>query len=274
MILKILRSTFLPLIFMFCVVTASAGDKSGIFLVSPMFGNIKSDIKYTSPGTGGTNTLSDSGPISALMMMYTCPEYTLGSMFHFSKLNNSTENGYMFYGLYYFNKEADIRPMLGFYADYINVFTKMPAKDIAPLLSLNVNTSIWAFHPIAGVQFKVYKQKITPFIGYFNEQVETSMTSEGMLIAGQIRNGFSANSSVSIDYMTVGVKAEFKITHFIRFDTKVYARLKNGESPLFTTRNRLDFLLSRQLGISVKYDYFNDKYETNSFLLIGPVFVF
>lgn len=271
--LGILKSVCVLLVLGFLAGSVLAGEKSGIFLVSPMFGQINSDIQYPS-GTGGTNTLSDSGPISALMMMYTCPDYTLGGMFHFSKLNNSDENGYMFYGLYYFGKESGIRPMIGFYADYINVFTKMPHENIAPLLSLNVNTSIWAFHPIAGVQFHIGKQKITPFIGYLNEQVETSMTSEGMLIGGETVNGFSSNSSISIDYMTAGVKVEFKITHFIRFDTKVYARFRNGENPLFTSRSRLDFLLSKQLGISVKYDCFNDKYETNSFLLIGPVFVF
>ena len=87
----------LLLTFMFFTVTASAGDKSGIFLVSPMFGQINSDIQY--PSGGGTNTLSDSGPISALMMMYTCPDYTLGGMFHFSKLNNSTSEKLMFLNL-------------------------------------------------------------------------------------------------------------------------------------------------------------------------------
>lgn len=249
-------------------------ENSGKFIISPMGGMINSDIKYTVPGVNGMKTLSDSGPIYALMMMYTCPQFTLGNMGHYSKLDKSTENGYMFYGLYYFRKDADIRPMLGFYADYISVLTKATSADVAPLVSMNVNTSVWALHPIAGVSFKLGTQKITPFIGYFNEQVDTSLASEGMLIAGQKRNGFSANSSTILDYMTAGVKAELNFMHFIRFDTKIYARLKNGEDALFTSRNRLDLLISKNTGISIKYDYFDDKYEKNSFLLIGPVFVF
>lgn len=271
---KRFKSVVFPLLFVFFASPASARDDNGIFLFSPMMGRINSDIQYTSPGPAGMHTLSDAGPIYALMMMYTCPQYTLGSMGHFSKLDNSIENGYMFYGLYYFGTETNIRPMMGLYADYINVFTRTPAADIAPLLSLNVNTSIWAFHPVVGLSFKVGKQNIAPFVGYFNEQVETSLASEGMFVAGQKRNGFTADSSAVMDYMTVGVKAEFKVMHFIRFDTKVYARMKNGESPLFTARNRLDFLLSRQAGLSIKYDYFDDTYEKNTFLLAGPVFVF
>jgi hypothetical protein len=143
-----------------------------------------------------------------------------------------------------------------------------------PLISLNVDTSIWALHPIAGVSFKRGTSRVTPFLGYFNEQVDTSLTSEGMRIAGQTRNGFSAAPSVVLDYMSAGVKAEFSFLHFFRFDTKVYWRFKNGEEALLTTRNRLDIFLSPRAGIALKYDYFDDKFEKNSFIFIGPVFAF
>ncbi|MFH1283773.1 MAG: hypothetical protein ABII27_08930 [bacterium] len=252
----------------------AAQENSGLFLISPMIGRIDSDIQYNVPGTSSRKTLNDSGPIYALMMMYTRPQFTIGNMGHYSNLDKSTENGYMFYGLYYFRYDANIRPMIGFYADYINVLTKATSSDVPPLQSLNVNTSIWAFHPIAGVSLKLGTQKIAPFIGYFNEQIENSLSSEGMRIAGQVRNGFTADSSVDIDYMTAGIKAELNLMHFIRCDTKIYARLRSGEKALFTSRNRIDFLVSKNSGISIKYDYFDDKYEKNSFLLIGPVFVF
>lgn len=255
------------------ILNLSAGEE-GIFLVSPSAGRIESDIQFTSPGGQGMRTLSDSGPLYALMMMYTSPQFTLGSMGHYSRLDKSTENGYMFYGLYSFMKDSNIQPVAGFYADYIHVLTRAKEEDVAPLSSMDVDTSIWALHAIAGLKFKRGEQKITPFLGYFNEQVDTALSSEGMRIAGQKKNGFSTDASDTIDYMSAGIKAELKFFQFIRFDTKFYWRFKEGEDPLFTSRNRLDIFLSKSSGVSLKYDYFDDRYEKNSFLFIGPVFVF
>ncbi len=249
------------------------GRDRSFFLISPMGGYTISDINYDSP-PGSAHTLSDSGPLYAMNMLYLTPDFTVGSMGHYSKLDKSTENGYLFYGIYYFNRGQTVRPAVGFYADYINVFTHVTGSDVSPLASLNVNTSVWGLHPIAGVAFALGEQRIMPFLGYFNERVDTSVASEGMPIAGRNRNGFSADSTVVLDYMSVGIKAELEFLHFIRFDTKFYTRFKNGDEAQFTARNRLDFMLSRAIGISVKYDYFGDKYEKNSFTMAGPVFLF
>lgn len=245
-----------------------------IFLVSPLVGGLSSDIQYPSPGGSGMNTLSDVGSLNGLHMMYARQNFSIGSMGHFSKLNKSTENGYLFYLTYYFRQDEPVQPMLGFYADYIHVFTREDSDAIAPLNSLDVDTSIWAFHTIVGLSIIRGSQRITPFIGYFNEQVATSIASEGMSSGGQTINGFSSDSSVMLNYLSAGVNLDFTFTHFIRLATKFYWRYKNDAQPLLTARNRLDFFLSPQVGISLKYDYFDDKYEKNIFASIGPTFIF
>ncbi|NQT29108.1 MAG: hypothetical protein HQ596_00905, partial [Candidatus Saganbacteria bacterium] len=173
LILVFIASVFSPSVF-------AAEQDQAIFLVAPFVGGLSSDIQYSSPGGSGMNTLSDVGSLYGLNMMYARPNFSIGTMGHFSKLNYSTENGYLFYLTYYFRQDDPVQPMLGFYADYIHIFTHEDSVAVAPLNSLNVDTSIWAFHPIVGLSFKRGRQRITPFVGYFNEQVTTSLASEGM----------------------------------------------------------------------------------------------
>lgn len=251
----------------------AGGPAQGRFLLAPMAGVISSDIQYSVPGASERKSLSDSGGLYALNMLYAREDRAFGSMGHYSKLDFSTESGYLFYANWFCRPAAGVEPMFGFYADYIHVFTKAPAADISPLLSMQVDTSIWALHPVAGARFSVGQVRLTPFVGYFNEQVDTAITSEGMRIGGAVRNGFSASSSVVIDYMSVGARIELTLLHCIRIDSKSYARFTTGEQARFTTRNRIDFLLNTRAGISLKFDYFDDKYEKNTFAFIGPIII-
>jgi len=122
--------------------------------------------------------------------------------------------------------------------------------------------------------FKASGQKITPFLGYFNEEVVTSFASQGMTMGGRAQNGFTGDGNAVLNYMTAGVKVDLAFCRFIKLDAKVYDRFSCGKQGLFTARTRLDFLLSKQSGISVKYDYFDDVYEKDTFAMIGPFFAF
>ncbi|MDD5593993.1 MAG: hypothetical protein PHG97_04590, partial [Candidatus Margulisbacteria bacterium] len=201
-------------------------------------------------------------------------DFSIGSIGHYSKLNFSTENGYLFYLTYYFQQNKVIQPMLGFSSEYIHIFTAEDAAMAAPLNSLDVDSSVWAFHPTLGLAFKLGEQSITPFVGYFSEQVETTVVSEGMIVGGKMQNGFSAKSSATLNYVSAGSVLDFVFHHFIRFNTKFYWRFKDGDQTRFAARNRLDLFISQNAGISLKYDYFDDKYEKNAFASIGPTFIF
>jgi len=225
-----------------------------IFLVSPLFGSLNTDLQ----------TLSESGTLYGLNMLYASPSLIIGSLGHYSKLNYSTENGYLIHMTYYFRDDKPVQPMLSFSADYISIFTKLDGAAAAPFNFLNADTSVWAFHPFAGLSFKLGEQRLTPFVGYFKEQVTTALAS----------SGFSSANFVELNYITAGAKLDLRFAHFIRFSTKFYWRYKNGEQPLLSARNQLDLLFSPQAGISMKYDYFDDKYEKNTLALIGPTFIF
>jgi len=252
----------------------AAEPGKAMFIVSPLFGSLSSDIYYQSPGGGGINTLSDVGNLYGLNMVYVGPDFNIGSTGHYSKLKYSTESGYLFYGNYYFRQNEPIQPMLGFSADYIHVFTREDSISAAPLASLNVDTSIWALHPIAGLSFKNGDLRVTPFVGYFNEQVATSLASEGINVGGRTSNGFSSSSYVNLNYLSFGADLGFSFARFVKIKTKIYRRYGEGSPALLTTRSQLDYFLSKQSAITLKYDYFEDKYEKNIFTSVGMSFVF
>ena len=146
------EKVFLALILVFIAaglsrVAFAAEPGKAVFLVSPLVGSLSSDIQYQSPGGSGTKTLSEVGSLYGLNMVYASPDFNIGSMGYYSKLNYSTESGYLFYLTYYFRQDETVQPMLGFSADYIHIFTREDAIAAAPLNSLNIDTSIWAFHP-------------------------------------------------------------------------------------------------------------------------------
>lgn len=272
------EKVFLALILVFIASGLSrsafaAEPGKAVFLISPLAGSLSSDIQYQSPGGSGTKTLSEVGSLYGLNMVYASPDFNIGSIGHYSKLNYSTVNGYLFYVNYFFRQDEPVQPMLGFSADYIHIFTREDSVAAAPLASLNVDTSIWAFHPIVGLSLKKGELRVTPFVGYFNEQVATSLASEGMNIGGQTSNGFSAASSATLNCISTGAALDFTFARFVKAKTKFYWRFGEGDRARLTARNQLDFFLSKQMGILLKYDYFDDKYEKNIFTSIGAAFV-
>jgi hypothetical protein len=94
-----------------------------------------------------------------------------------------------------------------------------------------------------------------------------------MNIGGRTSNGFSAAISTPLNYISAGAALDFTFAHFVKTKIKFYWRFGEGDQARLTARNQLDFLLSRQAAISLKYDYFDDKYEKNIFSSIGVVFV-
>ena len=95
-----------------------------------------------------------------------------------------------------------------------------------------------------------------------------------MLVAGVNKYGFKSTSYVSLNYFSLGSGFDLVLYHFLRLSSSVYFRFGQNEPALFTARNRIDVFLSREFGLSCKIDYFQDKYETNSFITVGPVLVF
>jgi hypothetical protein len=272
--LKILPYSLFFLVFCIsCFVWSGEQDK-GVFLVSPLAGVIRSDIHYESPGDRSLTSLRDKGPLYALNTLYTCPGFTVGMMGHYSTLDTSREKGLLLYGNYYFRRESLLQPMAGCYTEWIRVSTGLKGDRSFPLVSLDIDSSIRALHPVAGISFKLGTNRITPFLGLFNEQVATKVASDGMNINGQLRYGFNTEKEENLNYLTTGLKVEWTFSHFCRVDTKLYFRFREGEETRVTTRNRIDFFLSKKIGLSIKYDYFEDRFEKNSFVFAGPVFIF
>jgi hypothetical protein len=263
-----------------CAAFAQEDPNKGKFLFSPMTGSINSEAHYTVPGSAAENTLTDDGTLYGVYTMYMSPQLVIGNLLHTSRLAASNENGAMIFGYYYFMHDKKFQPTVGLTIENISIYSEIPGEDVAPLVSLDVRNNIWTAFPIAGITYKDsfkdnrVKLECTPFVGYFNEQVNVTVTSPGQKIGTSIRNGFKSSSEINLDYTAAGVKVVLRLFHFVSVDTKLYFRFKQGESTLYTWRNRVDFYLNPKLGITVKNDYFKDKYETNTLLFIGPAFVF
>jgi hypothetical protein len=253
---------------------AEGANKDSIFIFAPMTGWINNKVEFPLPNSTVKQKLSDTGQLSGIYMMCVNPKFVIGSLGHYSQLDKSYEAGNLFFANYYFGRENEIQPTLGFAADYIHIYSRLTREDVAPLSSLDVDSSIWAFHPTAGISYKTGNFRISPFVGYFNEQVNTVVSSPGMIIAGQNRNGFNSKSFVSLNYMSVGTGLDVSLYHFIRFDTKFYYRFNHNSRALYTSRNRLDLYVSKKVGLSAKIDYFLDENETNFFIFVGPMFAF
>jgi len=276
--IKVIKSKILLLIYLYIFygfpVLLKGADKNSVFLFLPMTGWIENNIEFTIPSSSTKQSLKDDGQLYAIYMIYANPKFIIGSLGHYSRLDKSYENGYLFFANYYFCQKKEIQPMIGFAVDYIHFYTQLTIKDVLPLSSLDVDTSIWAFHPTVGISYKKANFRISPFIGYFNEQVNTVASSPGMEIAGENRYGFNSGSSVSLDYISLGSKFELTFYHVVKLDTKFYFRFKQNEETIYTLRNCIDFYFSRKLGLSTKIDYLQDKYETNFFIFLGPSFIF
>ncbi len=248
-------------------------ENKGLFLFSPLAGRLASQVTFTVPNASAQQ-LNDTGGLYGMSLLYAEKNFTLGSSADYSRLDKSYENNYLFFTRFYTGKAGELQPSAGLSVENIHIYTQMAAADAAPLSSLDVDSSIWAFHLTAGLSYKEGAFRISPFAGYFNEQVGTVVSSPGMIVSGVNKYGFKGVYSDSLNYATAGTRLEASISHFLRVDSTVYFRFGDIGPALITSRNRIDFLLSREFGLSCKIDYFQDKYETNSFVSFGPVFVF
>jgi hypothetical protein len=249
-------------------------DSKTIFLFAPMAGIAKIDVDYSVPNSSVKQNLNDSGPLYGMHMLFINPKFVVGTLGHYTELGKGKENGYLVTGDYFFREKEKWQPMLGASVEYIHTLTELGLSDVAPLDALNVDSSIWAFYPIAGISYKNEHFRISPYAGYFKETVETIVMSDGMRVGGQLKYGFRVKSHADLDYFSIGTKFEFTLGHFMRYDGKFYVRLRSGEEDHLTTRNRLDFFLSRNVAISAKIDYFQDQFETTTMYLFGPAIVF
>ena len=253
-------------------VSGEAGDR-GIFLFSPTAGWLNSQVAFSVPNSP-SQQLNDTGGLYGMSLLYAERDFVVGSSGDYSKLDKSYENNYLFFTRFYAGKEGELQPAAGISVENIHIYTQMAAADVAPLSSLDVDSSIWAFHLTAGISYKTGSFRFSPFAGYFNEQVGTVVSSPGMLVSGVNKYGFKGAYSDSLNYATAGTRVEASIFHFFRIDSTIYLRFGDIGPALITSRNRIDVLLSREFGFTCKIDYFQDKYETNSFVAFGPVFVF
>lgn len=249
-------------------------EKKSRFIFLPISGWIKNEVSFILPNSSGKQTLEDEGPTSGVYMLYINPKFVIGSLGHFSNLDKSDESGYLVFWDYYFGQQKRIQPNIGINVENIHFYTELGTENVSPMSSVDTDTSIWVLHTTLGVSYKCGNYRISPFVGYFNEQVNSTVSSPGMVVGGQNRFGFKSKSSVKLDYVSLGSKLELTLYHFVKFDTKFYFRFKEGDEMMYTLRNRIDFYLSRKMGISNKIDYFKDEYETNSFIFLGPFFVF
>jgi len=253
---------------------ADEGTRESVFVFSPVGGWIRNKAEFITPGTITEKAVSEDGILYGMFMMYADRNMSVGSLGHYSKLEKSRENSYMFYLNYYFLPDGAFQPMAGMAVDYINFLTELPGADVAPLLSMDLASSIWAFHPTAGVAWKQGPFRVTPFAGYFNERFNMTIDVPGIKAGPKTLAGFRSEVRQVTDYVSTGARFEADLWHFLKLDSKFYFRFHSGEKALFTTRNRLDLFLTRNLGMSIKCDYFQDASETNVYVLGGPALAF
>ncbi len=274
----ILSMVFFLLLFFSRAVVASENPveekrKDSRFIFSLLTGRIRNEVEFRVPGNSAGQSLKDDGGLRGIYMIYAARKFVIGSLGHFSKLKNSDENGYLFFGSYSFAPAKKIHPTAGFAVEYIHFYTQMPPEDVFPLNSLDVDSSILVFHPTLGISYKNsclnngISFKATPFVGYFREKVNTVINSIGN--AGYGIPGFKSSPSDDLKYTSAGMNFEISLYRFLKLDSKVYFRFRGDEETLYTLRNRFDVYFSRNFGLTMKIDYFQDKYETNSFIFFG-----
>jgi hypothetical protein len=253
---------------------AGSEERKSVSIISPVAGWISNETTFTIPGNPVPQTLKEDGMLYGVYMMYADQDISFGCLGHYSGLENTRENSYMAFAYYHLPVDWAVRPMFGMALDYLRFSTEMPQKDVAPLQSMDIDTSIWAYHPIAGATIGGDALNITPFAGYFKEQVRVLVNSPGMKMGPAIKYGFRTEVSEALEYGSLGTMLKAKYSHFLAFDGKIYFRMRDGAYPLMTVRSRVDIFLARNLGISVKADYLKDKSEKNFFVMAGPDFVF
>lgn len=251
-----------------------AEERSSVSIISPVAGWVSNETSFLLPGNPELQTLKEKGPLYGIYMMHADQDISFGSLGHYSQLDSTRESSYMFFAYYHLPVDWAARPMFGFALDYLRFSTQMPQDVIAPMLSMDIETTIWAFHPVIGAKIGEDALNVTPFAGYFNERVGVNINSPGMKIGPTVKFGFRSEVSEVLDFGTIGAMLKAKYSHFLAFDGKFYFRMRDGMYPLLTVRSRVDMFLSRSFGISVKADYLKDKTEKNFFVLVGPDFVF
>lgn len=255
-------------------------DLKPFFVFSPMVGWVKNKVIFTNPGTGNAQAFIDESPIYGFDLVYISPKIVLGATGHRSDSAEVNERGLLWHGNYFFDQCRGVQPTIGISIENITLYSKLSSADVPGLVSMDAFNDILSTHVTAGVVIdnvlpnRISKIKLTPFAGYFNERVRAIISSPGIKVAGQNRFGFETEGRTILDYLSLGAKIEVSLAHFINIDSKVYYRLKKNEKTYYTLRNRIDLFFNRQVGLSIKVDYFKDKYETNLFIMAGPALVF
>ncbi len=247
---------------------SQGSPKHSVVLFAPQMGWTSDTVVIP-----GSSNLSLSGPLYGIFMMYANPSLSIGCLGHYSILDNTVENGFMFYVNYYMFADQIWQPAFGFAMDYLDTNSVLQG-NIAQTMgtdSIALNTSVFAFHPTLGLSYKNDFMRLTPFVGYFSEEYGMTMVATG---TGGMEGYTMDNTGAWLNYLSLGAKLELNIMRFIRLDHRFYFRMAPGERAYFTTRNRLDILVTRDIGVSLKIDYFEDPMETNQFFFIGPTFAF
>jgi len=279
----VLKNLVLPLLlFSPLLASPAVADepvRSSVVIFAPVAGWTTNEADYMAgpPGRQSKKTLKEDGALGGIFLMYADDDLSVGNLGHYSNLEQSQVMSYMFFVRYYLARIGTFRPMVGLTADYIDIHSSIPREDARPFFSIDMVNTVWAFQPAIGVSWEYKSFRAVPFVGYFNERVNVDLYSPGM--PGMAKGappqpGFRTEVSETLDYVSLGSHLEFRYSHFLRYDGKFYFRMREGENALFTVRNRLDLLLARTYGISVRADYFQDKVESNFFAVAGPVLVF
>lgn len=71
-----------------------------------------------------------------------------------------------------------------------------------------------------------------------------------------------------------GNKIKYQFRAFCKTGFNMLLQIEKGEGKLYTSRNRIDFYMTKTLDIFTKIDCFKDKFGTNYFVSAGPVVSF
>ncbi|MBD3271059.1 MAG: hypothetical protein GF384_00810 [Elusimicrobia bacterium] len=249
-----------------------------MFIISPLAGYIFNILDYESSSSLTDFSIVDKGPLYGLYFSYMQKGFIFGGLHHDARLEHSEVTGNLLYVHYYFNHKKRIQPTVGINLEKILIYSKVNRSG--PYTSVNIRNNIIAVNPVCGITTKWDYMKmgttifVTPFMGYFQERVNTGIISPGMAVNGQLLNGFESNELNRLDFTVLGVKIRVHYMPYILLKSKIYFRLKHDQKTLYTLRNELSVYMRQNIGIMLKYDYFLDTYNTNRFYFIGPLFIF
>jgi len=285
-----------------------------VVLAMPNYGWLKNKTRIEIPkGRDGNNELvydkveiTDEGFGGGLTMMASYKRFTYTNvLFGFPRVNQASVLGSINYLSYIVPTGIFAEPYMGLglamirtNADYYNFkqtryddLGGMRLKGFASMDEIHVRNKVFATYPKLGVKLKIPVQhwSITPFYSFMFEDVSTHTWSTGGIVELYDADGPSSKEVGGEPLETVNIRAFDKktdkryISHLVGanffLDFHYFMQLRgklyyNTNHDLWTIRLIGSIMLGKNFGISAYFEYTEKITVTNTYLLVGPSFIF